>query len=112
MARRAGHDLTDEGLFAGHRMDFANFGQALEFGRKRIVGAVRRRIQADECGQFEAEPLRIELGRIALNVSALLETFDAIVDRRSSQANQGAQLGECRASVGLQGIEQPEVEFV
>jgi len=52
------------------------------------------------------------LGRIALNVSALLETFDAIVDRRSSQANQGAQLGECRASVGLQGIKQPEVEFV
>src|SRR5580704_9919483 len=93
-------------------MNFADFRHLAERAGEVVVVTVGRRIQADEGRQKETETLGIELRRIALDVSALLQTLDPVVNRRRLEADDRSQLGKGRACVALQRIQELEVEFV
>ena len=87
-------------------------GISLKRARELVVRAVGRRVTADEGGEVQPEPLRVELRGVASNVAALFEALDAIVNGGCLEADDRPQFGKGRARVALQRVEELEVELV
>lgn len=106
--RRRHEHLEHEAILARHPVGFddvRNLTELLQAGFDVLV----RGSQPYQCHQAEPQRSRVDPGAIAFNDAGLLETLDALGDRRLGQSNRTAKLGQGHTRIRLERLQDPEI---